>query len=97
MIWYNTVENHKTGVTNTMKSTGIVRSIDSLGRIVIPKELRATLDIQEKDPVEIFTDGDAIILKKHSPSCIFCGSGETLTLYRDKCVCASCLSDLADF
>ena len=80
-----------------MKSTGIVRSIDSLGRIVIPKELRATLDIQEKDPLEIFTDGDTIILKKHSPSCIFCESSETLTLYRDKCICAACLSDLADF
>ena len=79
-----------------MKSTGIVRSIDTLGRIVIPKELRATLDIQDKDPVEIFTDGDAIILKKHSPSCIFCGSGETLTIYRDKCICTNCLSDLSD-
>lgn len=79
-----------------MKSTGIVRSIDSLGRIVIPKELRATLDIQDKDPVEIFTDGDAIILKKHSPSCIFCGSSESLTLYLDKCVCSTCLSALSD-
>ena len=79
-----------------MKATGIVRAIDSLGRIVIPKELRKTLDINEEDPLEIFTEGDAIILKKHSPSCIFCGKSELLTIYKEKPICSSCLSDIAE-
>lgn len=77
-----------------MKSTGIVRPIDSLGRIVIPKELRATLDIQEKDPVEIFTEGDTIILRKHTPSCIFCGNSKSLTIYKEKSICSDCLTDI---
>ena len=57
-----------------MKSTGIVRKVDELGRVVIPKELRKTLDIAEKDGMEIYVDGNAIILKKYEPSCIFCGN-----------------------
>ncbi|AZJ24451.1 AbrB family transcriptional regulator [Bacillus thuringiensis] len=48
-----------------MKSTGIVRKIDELGRVVIPKETRRTLNIHEKDPLEIFVEGDAIILQKY--------------------------------
>ena len=79
-----------------MKSTGIVRQVDKLGRIVIPKELRNTLDINIDDPVEIFTDNECIILKKHHPACIFCGETEKLTLYKDKLVCSRCMSDLAD-
>jgi len=57
-----------------MKSTGIVRKIDPLGRIVLPKELRKTLGINEKDPLEIFVDGESIILSKYEPACIFCWS-----------------------
>ena len=57
-----------------MKALGIVRKVDILGRIVIPKELRDSLDIEDKDPLEIFVEGDRIILKKYNPSCIFCGS-----------------------
>lgn len=56
-----------------MKSTGIVRKVDDLGRIVLPIELRRTLDINERDSIEIFVDGNQIVLKKYSPSCIFCG------------------------
>ena len=57
-----------------MKATGIVRKVDELGRIVIPRELRRTLGINEKDPVEIYTDGKGIILRKYAPGCAFCGS-----------------------
>ena len=58
-----------------MKSTGIVRKVDDLGRIVLPIELRRTLDIHERDSIEIFVDGNQIVLKKYSPACIFCGRG----------------------
>ena len=56
-----------------MKSTGIVRQMDHLGRVVLPIELRRTLDIHEKDALEIYVDEDSIILKKYEPACIFCG------------------------
>ncbi len=56
----------------TLKSTGIVRKVDELGRIVLPIELRRTLDIAEKDSLEIYMDGPSIILKKYQPACIFC-------------------------
>ena len=57
-----------------IKSTGIVRKVDELGRIVLPIELRRTLDIAEKDAIEIYVDGTSIVLKKYQPSCIFCGN-----------------------
>ena len=57
-----------------MKSTGIVRKVDELGRIVLPIELRRTLDISEKDTLEIYVEGSAIVLRKYRPSCIFCDS-----------------------
>lgn len=77
-----------------MKATGIVRKIDSLGRIVLPIEIRDTLDIKERDPLEIFVDGDSIILKKYAPTCIFCESTEDLTLYKGKLICPDCIRDL---
>lgn len=79
-----------------MKSTGIVRQIDQLGRVVIPKEIRNTLDINDRDPIEIFIDGSDIILRKHQPSCIFCGNSEDITLYKHKLICRQCLSELSD-
>ncbi len=79
-----------------MKSTGIVRQIDQLGRVVIPKEIRNTLDINDRDPIEIFIDGSDIILRKHQPSCIFCGSNENITFYKHKLVCRQCLSELSE-
>ena len=78
-----------------MKSTGIIRQLDSLGRIVLPIELRRTLNIQVKDAMEIFVDSDKIVLRKHTASCIFCGSEENLTEYMDQVVCASCVKALA--
>ena len=78
-----------------MKETGIVRKIDELGRIVLPIELRKLLGIDQHDPVEIFVDGDAIILKKHQSKCIFCGSDSSLSEYKGKHVCSSCAKSLA--
>lgn len=77
-----------------MKSTGIVRKIDELGRIVLPIELRRTLDIEEKDALEIFVDGNAIILQKQEMACVFCGQTKGLAAYRGKNVCPSCLKEL---
>lgn len=77
-----------------MKSTGIVRKVDELGRIVIPIELRRTLDIAEKDSLEIFVEEDRIILMKHGDSCIFCGKTKNLTKYNGKHICESCLQEL---
>ena len=67
-----------------MKSTGIVRKVDELGRVVLPIELRRTLEIAEKDPMEVFVDGSTIILKKYEPSCIFCGDARDVTTYMAK-------------
>jgi transcriptional pleiotropic regulator of transition state genes len=73
-----------------MKSTGIIRNIDPLGRIVVPMELRRTLGIQEKDPMEIFVDGESIILQKYNPngSCQITGevSDENIELAGGKLV-----------
>lgn len=80
-----------------MKSTGIVRKVDELGRIVVPMELRKTMDIKEKDPIEIFTDGDNIILRKFTDTCIFCGADENAIRYEGKIVCKSCLEKLKAF
>ena len=77
-----------------MKSTGIVRKVDELGRIVLPIELRRTLDIAERDPLEIYVDGTSIILKKHQTTCVFCGSGKNITEFKDKHICAVCLAEL---
>jgi transcriptional pleiotropic regulator of transition state genes len=78
-----------------MKSTGIVRKVDELGRIVIPIELRNTLKIAEKDPIEIFVDGSSIILKKHEANCVFCGSTKKLVGYKDKLICEKCAKQLS--
>lgn len=77
-----------------MKSTGIVRKVDELGRIVLPIELRRTLDIEVKDSLEIYVDGSQIILKKYEPACIFCGNAKDIISYKGKNVCRSCMSEL---
>ena len=79
-----------------MKSTGIVRHIDELGRIVVPKEIRKKLGIANTDPVEIFTEGDRIILTKYSPVCHFCGQSENLTQFKEKNICAECIGQLKE-
>lgn len=73
-----------------MKATGIVRRVDELGRIVLPKELRRTLGIGEKDPMEIYTDGKGIILRKYAPGCAFCGSVNDIRYIHSTPVCVTC-------
>lgn len=77
-----------------MKSTGIVRKVDELGRVVIPIELRRTLGIGEKDALEIYVDGERIILKKYEPACIFCGNAEKVVYFKEKIICNECLSQM---
>ena len=77
-----------------MKATGIVRHIDELGRIVLPIEMRRAMELGTSDKVEIYVDGDKIILKKHSVSCVFCGSSESLTEFGGKNICTACLQNL---
>jgi len=79
-----------------MKSTGIVRKVDDLGRIVLPKETRKILDIKEKDSIEIFIDNNRIVLEKYQPACIFCGSTENIIYFNSKRVCADCIQKLKD-
>jgi transcriptional pleiotropic regulator of transition state genes len=78
----------------TLKSTGIVRKVDELGRVVIPIELRRTLNIAEKDALEIYVDGEHIILKKYEPACIFCGNARNVTNYKGKNICPDCAQEL---
>lgn len=80
-----------------MKSTGIIRKVDELGRIVLPIELRRTLDIAERDELEIFMENDRIILQKFEPACIFCGSARALVAYRGKNVCQECINKMAEY
>ncbi len=74
-----------------IKATGIVRRVDELGRLVLPKELRNTMQIQHDDPLEIYVEEDRIILKKYQPTCVFCGSSEELVDFGDKKVCKACI------
>ena len=73
-----------------MKATGIVRTVDELGRIVLPIELRRTMGIQDKDPLEISVDEGCILLTKYQPSCVFCGETADVILFRGKNVCPAC-------
>lgn len=77
-----------------MKSTGIIRKVDDLGRIVLPIELRRSLGIGERDPLEIYVQEDLIILRKSSLICIFCGSDEDVDEYMNKGVCNKCKASL---
>ena len=79
-----------------MKSTGIVRKVDELGRVVIPIEIRNKFQIAEKDPIEIYVDGSSIILKKYEPNCIFCGNTKSLVSYKDKLVCQKCSQKISE-
>ena len=93
MIKWSSLQINFKGI-DFMKSTGIVRKIDELGRIVLPIELRRTYDLAVKDAVEIYTDDDKIILKKFQRTCIFCGSSEEVVEYKGKTVCAECMAEL---
>ena len=77
-----------------MQSTGIVRKVDALGRIVLPIETRRMLNIEISDPLEIFTTNDMIILRKYQPGCIFCGNAEDIIEHHEKRICKKCLEEL---
>ena len=79
-----------------MKSTGIVRKVDELGRIVLPIELRRTLNIDVKDPLEIFVDEDTVMLRKYNPACVFCNESRGITNYKGKNVCPDCIKKLRE-
>ena len=78
-----------------MKSTGIIRKVDELGRIVLPIEIRRKLDIEERDELEIFMDNDQIVLQKFEPSCIFCSSSSGLVSYQGKNICRECIQNIS--
>lgn len=80
-----------------MRATGIVRRVDELGRVVIPIELRRTMDIDLRDAVDIYVDGDRIILKKKKEACVFCGSTDGLETVKDKAVCRACIKELMNY
>ena len=79
-----------------MKSTGVVRKVDELGRIVLPIEIRKVLEIDVKDALEIFTDDDKIILRKYTPACIFCGNADDVVYFNNKRICTKCLQKIKE-
>ncbi len=79
-----------------MTSTGIVRRIDSVGRFVLPIELRRTLQIEDSDSLEIFVEDNTIVLKKYQPACIFCGNARDVSTYKGKNICAECIANLQE-
>ena len=80
-----------------MKSAnGIIRNVDELGRIVVPKEMRTKLDIKNGDPVDISIDGDKVIIRKYQTGCMFCGNADVLHTFKDKKICGKCLSEIKE-
>ena len=78
-----------------MKSTGIIRGLDNMGRVVIPKEIRKFLDMTEGvDEFEIYMQDDCIVLKKHKPSCVFCSAEENCIDFENQKVCKSCIEKM---
>ena len=75
--------------------TGTIRKIDTAGRIVLPKSIRNTFALKEDvDAVEIFVEGDSIILKKYTPNCMFCGGSEELIDFKGHRICSKCAREL---
>lgn len=79
-----------------MKSTGTVRKIDSLGRVVLPIELRRTLEIDEDSSLEIFVEGNSIVLRKYEPACVFCGEARDVVTFKGRNVCKACREALSE-
>ncbi len=77
-----------------MKSTGVVRKVDELGRVVLPISIRQTMDINEKDPLEIFIDENRIILQKYHPACVFCNNADRIVYFNNKRICQDCLEKI---
>ena len=80
-----------------MKATGIVRNLDTLGRVVIPKEIRNSFNMNERQAVEIFVGSDeSIVLKKYECGCIFCNQAEGVVEFRGRLICEECLRELRE-
>ena len=79
-----------------MKATGIVRNVDSLGRLVLPSEMRERFGVKDGGMLEIFVDDDSIILKKFEPTCLFCGSYDKIRTYKERTLCDKCISELSN-
>ena len=79
-----------------MKSLGIIRRVDELGRIVLPIETRKLMGLETRDGVEIFVEDDRIVLKKYQPSCVFCGEAGGVVDFKGKKVCRDCIEKLKD-
>ena len=79
-----------------MKSTGMFRPVDGLGRIVLPREIRRHLEIEEGDSLEILLEGDRIVLQKYQPACTFCHSNDNIVYFQGKRICAACLAQIKD-
>jgi len=77
-----------------MRSTGITRKVDELGRVVLPIELRRSMEIEEKTDLEIFTENNAIILRKVGHSCVFCKEVKGLTVFKGNNICSSCMREI---
>ena len=93
---YNRLEFNIWGGKLGMKSIGIVRQIDELGRIVLPKELRTSMDLKEGNPMEIFVDEGKVILKRYNPFCVFCNEASDIEEFRGKNVCSKCRDELSE-
>ncbi len=78
-----------------MKSTGVIRHVDALGRVVIPKEIRRSFQIERDEPVEVFTSDDHILLRKYSPGCVLCGEVESVKIFKDKKICLGCIDQIS--
>ena len=81
---------------STMKTTGMIRQLDSLGRIVLPIELRRTLNINTKDMLEILVEGSSVILRKYESNCHFCGSSNGVSSFKGKMICKRCLKEIKE-
>lgn len=77
-----------------MKSTGIVRHVDEMGRLVLPIELRVSMDINPKDPLEVFVKDNMVVLKKYYPACHFCGNADNVEYFKGKIVCKNCIDEI---
>ncbi|WP_160687656.1 AbrB/MazE/SpoVT family DNA-binding domain-containing protein [Clostridium sp. C2-6-12] len=77
-----------------MKKSGIVRNVDNLGRVVLPKEIRKVLSISEGDPVEISQENNQIVVKKYYKGCIFCGMENEVTEFKGISICGGCIKEL---
>jgi transcriptional pleiotropic regulator of transition state genes len=91
-----TIDHSWDGVLLMMKPAGVVRKVDQLGRIVLPKSLRKRYQMNEGDPVEILVQGDHIILERYRPKCVFCGNMKEVNDFKERYICADCLEQMHD-